>query len=74
LEETVGNALPNDRPDFFISVGDIVTSKPESDFSFEHKSAFFDTENLRGIPVFMVRGQLDAHYIEWSEMVEASMD
>lgn len=51
-----------------------MTSKPESDFNFEHKSAFFNSENLRDIPVFMVRGQLDAHFIEWSKMVEASMD
>jgi hypothetical protein len=54
LDAAVAAAEPNEKPDFFISVGDIIGPELqlEGDFSFASKQTYFETDNLRGIPVY----------------------
>lgn len=73
LDASVAAAEPTERPDFFVSVGDVLATAPAEEFSFVQKAAYFDSDNLRGIPVYSVRGNLDAQNVSWNQMVEASM-
>jgi hypothetical protein len=77
LDQTVSQAATNSKPSFFISVGDNVNVDTPSEillnFTYEEKHHFFDTPNLKNIPVYVTRGNLDAQYLSWSQMVEASM-
>jgi hypothetical protein len=56
-------------------VGDNVGGplQPGEIFTFSNKQLFFDKDGLRDLPVYVVRGSEDAHYMSWSSLVEASM-
>jgi hypothetical protein len=74
IDKSVGDSEPLSKPDFFISVGDIVNENLENDpFTFDDKRSYMSSENLKDVPVFVTRGNLDSATLHWSAMVEASM-